>query len=65
MDFLLPMNEIVTDFYDELKRRTSGYGSFDYEDAGFREGPIIKMEILLNSKPVDELSVIVHAKKAR
>lgn len=65
MEYMLPMNEIVTDFFDDLKRTTSGYGSFDYEAAGFQEGPMHKINILLNSIPVEELSVIIHARKAR
>lgn len=65
MEYLLPMNEIVTDFFDDLKQCTSGYGSFDYEDAGYKEGQLVKIDILLNSKPIEELSVIVHGRKAK
>ncbi len=42
MEYFLPLNEIVTDFFNELKHITSGYGSFDYEDAGFKESKVVK-----------------------
>ena len=56
----MPLNEVATDFYDQLKSLTSGYASLDYEEAGFQEGDLVKMDILLNGKPVDALSIIVH-----
>jgi len=65
MDFLLPLNEIVVNFFDRLKSVTSGYGSFDYEDAGYQSSSLIKVDILLNDKPVQELSTIVHASHVR
>ncbi|KAI9300516.1 P-loop containing nucleoside triphosphate hydrolase protein [Cunninghamella echinulata] len=60
MKYVLPLAEIVQDFYDELKSRSSGYASFDYEDHGYEESDLVKMSVLLNSKPVDALSVILH-----
>ncbi|RUS25782.1 hypothetical protein BC938DRAFT_471670, partial [Jimgerdemannia flammicorona] len=63
MKYRLPLSEIVTDFYDELKSRSSGYASFDYEEAGYDVSDLIKMTVLLNSKPVDTLSVILHRSK--
>ncbi|PIL24427.1 hypothetical protein GSI_14181 [Ganoderma sinense ZZ0214-1] len=58
----LPLAEIVTDFFDKLKSRSSGFASFDYEDAGYEKGDLRKMTFLLNHKPVDALALIVHAK---
>ncbi|KAJ1917375.1 Translation factor guf1 mitochondrial [Mycoemilia scoparia] len=56
----LPMAEIVTDFYDHLKSRSSGFASFDYEDAGYEESSLVKMEVLLNTQPVDALAAVMH-----
>ncbi|EGN95550.1 hypothetical protein SERLA73DRAFT_76651 [Serpula lacrymans var. lacrymans S7.3] len=56
----LPLSEIVTDFFDQLKGRSSGFASFDYEDAGYRASNLAKMVFLLNGKPVDALALIVH-----
>ncbi|PPQ64103.1 hypothetical protein CVT24_008920 [Panaeolus cyanescens] len=57
---ILPLTEIVTDFFDQLKSRSSGFASFDYEDAGYRKSDLSKMTFLLNGKPVDALALIVH-----
>jgi translation elongation factor EF-4 len=57
---ILPLSEIVTDFFDLLKSRSSGFASFDYEDAGYRQSDLAKMTFLLNGKPVDALALIVH-----
>ena len=65
LEFLLPLNEIVVDFFDNLKSITSGYGSFDYEDAGYREASLSKIDIKINDEIVPELSTIVHTSKAR
>jgi translation factor GUF1, mitochondrial len=60
LKYKLPLNEIITDFYDKLKSSSAGYATFDYEDAGYAPSDLVKMNILLNGKPVDALSVIVH-----
>jgi GTP-binding protein LepA len=56
----LPLGEIVLDYYDQLKSRTRGYASFDYDLAGFREGELARVDILIADEPVDALSMIVH-----
>ncbi|KAJ3880686.1 P-loop containing nucleoside triphosphate hydrolase protein [Lentinula edodes] len=57
---VIPLSEIVTDFFDQLKSRSSGFASFDYEDAGYQKSDLAKMVFLLNGKPVDALALIVH-----
>lgn len=64
LKYRLPLNEVATDFYDQLKSLTSGYASFDYEEGGYQPADLVKMDILLNGKPVDALSTIVHADSA-
>ncbi|MBA2357619.1 MAG: elongation factor 4 [Actinobacteria bacterium] len=56
----LPLAEIVLDFYDQLKSRTRGYASFDYDISGFREGALTRVDILIAGEPVDALSLIIH-----
>lgn len=62
--YKLPLNEIASDFYDQLKSITSGYASLDYERAGYQAGDLVKMDILLSGKAVDTLSMIVHEDNA-
>jgi len=56
----LPLNEVVFDFYDNIKSVSSGYASFDYEITDYREGNLVKMGILVNTEPVDALSMMIH-----
>ena len=60
----LPLNEVVFDFYDRLKSISKGYASFDYQILGYEPGDLVKMQILVNSEPVDALSMIVHRSRA-
>ncbi|XP_072920828.1 translation factor GUF1, mitochondrial isoform X2 [Hemitrygon akajei] len=64
MQYQFPLNEVVVDFYDSLKSLSSGYASFDYEDAGFQAADLIKLDIYLNGKCVEELTTVVHREKA-
>jgi len=60
LSYALPLNEVVFDFYDRLKSISSGYASFDYDITGYKEGNLVKMGILVNTEPVDALSMIIH-----
>jgi GTP-binding protein LepA len=64
LEYELPLNEVVFDFYDRLKSVTRGYASFDYQMADYRSGDLVKMAILVNAEPVDALSTIVHRDNA-
>jgi GTP-binding protein LepA len=65
MTAVLPLNEVIYDFYDRLKTVTQGYGSFDYEMLDYREGDLAKVDILVNGEQVDALSQLVHRASAR
>lgn len=65
IEYKLPMNEMVMDFYDRLKSITKGYASLEYEFMDFEEADLVKMDILINDEPVDALSLIIHRSKAQ
>jgi GTP-binding protein LepA len=60
LQYDLPLGEVVYDYYDQLKSRTKGYASFDYDVIGFRPGELVRVDIMLAGEPVDALSIIVH-----
>lgn len=64
LHYILPLNEIVYDFFDSLKSRTRGYASFDYEVSGYEKSSLVKLDIMLNGDVIDALSFIVHSEKA-
>jgi GTP-binding protein LepA len=64
LEYALPLNEVVFDFYDRLKSATKGYASFDYSVTGYEQGDLVKMSILVNAEPVDALSTVVHRERA-
>ena len=64
MEFDVPLAEVLIDFYDNLKANTQGYASMDYSVSGYRAGSLVKVDILVNSEPVDALSIITHRDSA-
>jgi GTP-binding protein LepA len=64
MKWEIPLSELIMDYFDQLKSRTKGYASLDYEFSEYRPAQLVKLEILLSGKPVDALSFIVHKDKA-
>jgi len=64
LKYRIPLGEIVIDFYDQLKSRTQGYASLDYTLAGYQASDLVKLDVLVNTQPVDALSLIVHRENA-
>jgi len=64
MRFEMPLAELIVDYYDQLKTRTAGYASMDYEEVGYRPAHLVRLDVLVAGEPVDALSMIVHREKA-
>jgi GTP-binding protein LepA len=62
--YQLPLAEIIFDFFDQLKSRTRGYASLDYEPSGYQQADLVKVDVLLQGEPIDAFSAIVHKDKA-
>ena len=65
MQVKFPLAEVIVDFYDVLKSITSGYASFDYEEAEYEAAPLVRVDILLNDKPLEELTQLIHLKRSK
>jgi GTP-binding protein LepA len=63
--YLIPLAEVVRDFFDQLKSRTQGYASLDYDNAGYLASDLVKVDVLLNSVPADAFSTILHKDRAQ
>jgi GTP-binding protein LepA len=65
LEYHVPLSEILTDYYDQLKSRSQGYASLDYTLAGYEPARLVKLDVLVNGQPVDALSIIVHPEEAQ
>ena len=65
LHFEMPLAELIVDYFDQLKSRSQGYASMDYEELGYRAANLVKVDILVNGEPVDALSLIVHRDRAQ
>ena len=65
LEYRVPLGEIITDFYDQLKSRTQGYASLDYQLAGYEPARLVKLDVLVNNQPVDALTLICHPDEAQ
>jgi GTP-binding protein LepA len=64
MEYLIPLSEMIVDYYDQLKSATRGYASLDYRFEGYRSSDLVKLDILVNAEPVDALSIIIHREQS-
>ena len=64
LEYTMPLGEMLTDFYNQLKSRTQGYASLDYNYAGYRAAPLVKVDVLINHQPVEALSLVLHRDRA-